>query len=184
MKIPVDTHWKSTHVRLKDDGLNVFYRFAPFSDIPAGRRRTAQTCRLWGFRRRLPRCFCRQQENLISLSFSEWSRAQEVSDSLVRGKDVSYDRLAAGDDDALSHSQHSYRWHVTNTWTLPWQMLQILMIMYLSYTGAAPVPDRARTTLHMTMALAVFPAPRAFPMHTQAAAWTPRGNCKDQVGPG
>lgn len=43
------------------------------------------------------------------------------------------------------------------------------------------VPDRTRATLQVTMALVVLPAPRAFPTRTQAAAWIPRGNCKDAI---
>lgn len=41
------------------------------------------------------------------------------------------------------------------------------------------LPDRTRATLQVTKALLVSPAPRAFPTRTQAAAWTPKGNCKD-----
>lgn len=53
--------------------------------------------------------------------------------------------------------------------------------VYIPFTGAPPLPARLRTTLQMSWALAVFPAPSSFPMHTEAAALIPRGNCKDRV---
>lgn len=39
--------------------------------------------------------------------FQERPDAREASDSRVRREDVSHDRLAAGEDDALTHGQNS-----------------------------------------------------------------------------